>query len=107
MSWANSVLPIYIRVSGEIQTGILTNQQTVVQVGDKLHPSETLINHALQQFDPVFNRTAVAEIMGGIQDFPRHLSLPEQGRFAIGYYHQRQDFFRKSESNPATQGENP
>ena len=49
----------------------------------------------------------LAEIMGGIQDFPRHLSLPEQGRFAIGYYHQRQDFFRKSESNPATQGENP
>jgi CRISPR-associated protein Csd1 len=23
------------------------------------------------------------------------LTLPEQGRFALGYYHQRQDFFTK------------
>ena len=46
----------------------------------------------------------LAEIMGGIQDFPRHLSLPEQGRFAIGYYHQSQSRFAKSgdeESTPA------
>jgi CRISPR-associated protein Csd1 len=27
--------------------------------------------------------------------FPSHLSLDDQGRFAIGYYHQRQDFFKK------------
>jgi CRISPR-associated protein Csd1 len=26
-------------------------------------------------------------------DFPAHFSLHEQGKFAIGYYHQRQDFF--------------
>jgi CRISPR-associated protein Csd1 len=26
-------------------------------------------------------------------DFPRQLSLPDQGRFALGYYHQRQSFF--------------
>jgi CRISPR-associated protein Csd1 len=25
--------------------------------------------------------------------FPAHLSLQDQGRFAVGYYHQRQDFF--------------
>ena len=29
----------------------------------------------------------------GVQKFPAHLSLGEQGMFAIGYYHQRQDFF--------------
>ena len=29
--------------------------------------------------------------------FPPHLSLDEQGQFAIGYYHQRQDFFTKKE----------
>lgn len=29
--------------------------------------------------------------------FPPHLSLPEQGRFAVGYYHQRQDFFTKKD----------
>lgn len=27
--------------------------------------------------------------------FPRQLSLPEQGQFALGYYHQRQAFFAK------------
>ncbi len=50
----------------------------------------------------------LGEIMGGLNDFPKHLSLPEQGRFALGYYHQRQDFFSKSESSQSmqsTQGE--
>lgn len=48
----------------------------------------------------------VGEILGGISDFPKHLSLPEQGRFALGYYHQRQDFFSTpSKSMQFTQGE--
>lgn len=29
--------------------------------------------------------------------FPPHLNLQEQGRFAVGYYHQRQDFFTKKD----------
>lgn len=41
----------------------------------------------------------ITEIMGGISDFPTHLSLQDQGRFAVGYYHQRQDFFTKHENN--------
>lgn len=48
----------------------------------------------------------LGEIMGGLNDFPKHLSLPEQGRFALGYYHQRQDFFSTpSKSMQFTQGE--
>ena len=48
----------------------------------------------------------LGEILGGIADFPKHLGLPDQGRFAIGYYHQRQDFFSKStQSDESTQGE--
>lgn len=39
----------------------------------------------------------IGEIMNGIQDFPGHLALPDQGRFALGYYHQRQSFFTKAE----------
>lgn len=39
----------------------------------------------------------IGEIMDGLQDFPAHLSLPDQGRFAVGYYHQRQAFFAKKE----------
>lgn len=35
----------------------------------------------------------LAEIIGGLDDFPTHMALPDQGRFALGYYHQRQDFF--------------
>lgn len=35
----------------------------------------------------------LGEIMGNLTDFPAHLDLHEQGRFAIGYYHQRQAFF--------------
>jgi CRISPR-associated protein Csd1 len=44
----------------------------------------------------------LAEIIGrfskgndGMYDFPAHIDLHEQGRFAIGYYHQRQDLFTK------------
>lgn len=37
------------------------------------------------------------EILDSIPDFPAHLPLPDQGRFALGYYHQRQAFFTKSE----------
>lgn len=36
----------------------------------------------------------LGEIMGNLQDFPPHLDLHEQGRFAIGYYHQRQEFYK-------------
>ena len=35
----------------------------------------------------------IGEIIEGIPAFPPHLVMDEQGRFAIGYYHQRTDFF--------------
>ncbi|WP_144822668.1 type I-C CRISPR-associated protein Cas8c/Csd1 [Marinobacter piscensis] len=37
----------------------------------------------------------IAEIMADINEFPAHLSLEQQGLFAIGYYHQRQALFTK------------
>ncbi|MFT3886179.1 MAG: type I-C CRISPR-associated protein Cas8c/Csd1 [Flavobacteriales bacterium] len=37
----------------------------------------------------------IGEIMDGLDKFPAHLPLPAQARFALGYYHQRQDFFKK------------
>lgn len=37
----------------------------------------------------------LSEIMRDISDFPAYLKLEDQGRFAIGYYHQMQDFFTK------------
>ncbi|EIL98038.1 hypothetical protein RHOFW104T7_15495 [Rhodanobacter thiooxydans] len=43
----------------------------------------------------------IGDIMGGfeVESFPpRVLSLADQARFALGYYHQRQAFFTKSET---------
>ena len=36
----------------------------------------------------------ITGIVDGIDRFPSMLTLEEQGRFALGYYHQRQVFFR-------------
>lgn len=41
----------------------------------------------------------ISEIMSEIKEFSPHLSLVDQGRFAVGYYHQRQDFFTKKENS--------
>ena len=38
----------------------------------------------------------LGSILDGVENFPTVLSLPDQGRFALGYYHQRQSFFIKS-----------
>ena len=37
----------------------------------------------------------LGEVIAPVTDFPKHLPLADQGRFALGYYHQRQDFFNK------------
>ena len=44
----------------------------------------------------------MGEVLGPVTDFPKHLPLPDQGRFALGYYHQRQDFFTKKTDDNAT-----
>ncbi len=57
----------------------------------------------------IYFERMIGEICGTVvdpkvNDFPRQLNLPEQGRFAIGYYHQRQTFYVKKDgtSEPAT-----
>lgn len=51
----------------------------------------------------------VGEILDAVTAFPKHLPLPDQGRFALGYYQQRQDFFAKKpdDSTPITTEGNP
>lgn len=52
----------------------------------------------------------IGEVLEPVVDFPKHLSLPEQGRFALGYYQQRQFFFTKKPTttdNEATDSSNP
>ena len=43
----------------------------------------------------------IGEVMNPLSDFPRQLTLPQQARFALGYYHQRQAFYTRKEE-PAT-----
>lgn len=63
-----------------------------------------LKNHHIAKLDnkgeAVNLEKLIGEIMDGINDFPAHMALADQGRFAIGYYHQRQAFYTKS--NPTT-----
>lgn len=67
-----------------------------------------LKNHHLAKLDnkgeAVNYEKLLGQIMDGIADFPAHLDLQSQGRFAIGYYHQRQAFFTKS-SESTNKGE--
>lgn len=49
----------------------------------------------------------LGEVLGAVDEFPKHLPLPDQGRFALGYYHQRQAFFTKASedaTDTTTQG---
>jgi len=45
----------------------------------------------------------IGEIFQSINEFPAHLSLNDQGLFAIGYYHQRQDIYTKKNKESLTE----
>jgi CRISPR-associated protein Cas8c/Csd1, subtype I-C/DVULG len=50
----------------------------------------------------------IGEIMDGFDADtfpPRHLALPDQARFALGYYQQRQAFFAKTEPNTSEENQ--
>jgi CRISPR-associated protein Csd1 len=46
----------------------------------------------------------LCEIFSGIDSFPPHLPLEDQGYFAIGYYHQKQNFFTKKNDDDQPKG---
>lgn len=53
-------------------------------------------NHLKKDEYSVKNNNLMSEIINCLGDeFPDNLSLQEQGKFMIGYYHQRQDFYKK------------
>ncbi|MHB8915008.1 MAG: type I-C CRISPR-associated protein Cas8c/Csd1 [Thiobacillus sp.] len=43
----------------------------------------------------VYYEKMIGEIVSELREFPAQLPLPEQGRFAIGYYHQQRDLYTK------------
>ncbi len=45
----------------------------------------------------VYTDKLIAEVVDGIDELPKHLSLEDQGLFTLGYYHQRNALYRKGE----------
>ena len=45
----------------------------------------------------VYYEKELQEIIGKFDDFPKYLSLEQQGLFDIGYYHQQQEKYKKGE----------
>lgn len=59
----------------------------------------------LSQNRQIFFQKTEQEIIGILpaDGFPSHLDLNDQGRFFVGYYHQRQDFFTSKEDKEETE----
>ncbi|MBM3747333.1 MAG: type I-C CRISPR-associated protein Cas8c/Csd1 [Acidobacteria bacterium] len=60
-------------------------------------------HHAAKLRSAGYYQARLGEIVEGLSEFPATLTLEEQGLFALGYYHQRQDLYRKKPE--AAQGE--
>lgn len=59
------------------------------------HHLENLSNEGTKVFYEKLKQEIIDKISA--DGFPAHLDLQDQGRFFVGYYHQRQDFFTKKE----------
>ena len=60
-----------------------------------------LKNHHIAKLikgEAVNQEKLIGAILDGVNEFPAQLNLQDQGRFAIGYYHQRQAFFPNTNS---------
>jgi CRISPR-associated protein Csd1 len=53
-----------------------------------------------------FHERRIQTIAGNLSGFATHLNLRDQGLFAIGYYHQRQDIFTKKPKPESEETEN-
>ena len=61
------------------------------------HHMENLSNDGKKVFYEKLKQEIIDKISAN--GFPSHLDLQDQGRFFVGYYHQKQDFFTKKEKN--------
>lgn len=57
-------------------------------------------HHAAKAQAGGFFQGQLAEVLDGVEAFPPTLGVDEQGMFALGYYHQRQEYFRRKELGP-------
>lgn len=61
------------------------------------HHAENLKNEGSKVYYEKLKQEIISKISA--DGFPAHLDLQDQGRFFVGYYHQRQDFFTKKADN--------
>ena len=66
------------------------------------HHAEKLNHGRMVQFEQL-QQEIIAKLPS--DGFPAHLDLQDQGRFFVGYYHQRQDLFTKKSENEITDNE--
>ena len=45
----------------------------------------------------IYYENLLTQLMGSIEEFPKRMTLEEQGRFILGYYHQVQKRYEKKE----------
>jgi CRISPR-associated protein Csd1 len=64
-------------------------------------------HHAGKAKSAGFFQKEIGEVLEGVRSFPPHLSLEEQGLFALGYYHQRQEYFKKRDTPEERQDSTP
>jgi CRISPR-associated protein Csd1 len=85
-----SVFPTLIKLTGH-------------HIGKLSDKGNAMLYRAFQDHAP---DSYIGIVLNGVADFPAHLSLPDQGRFSLGYYHQRQAFFSKpiDSNTPAKEG---
>ena len=53
----------------------------------------------------IFREKEIGEILSKIDSFPVHLNLNEQSYFAIGYYHEKESFYEKTNITEKVEGD--
>lgn len=60
----------------------------------------------MEKGNRIYFDTKLTKALSKIIDFPTRMTLPEQGRFALGYYHEKQKRFQKKEDTKDAAGTN-
>uniref|UniRef100_UPI003FF0CE7A type I-C CRISPR-associated protein Cas8c/Csd1 n=2 Tax=Candidatus Limisoma sp. TaxID=3076476 RepID=UPI003FF0CE7A len=85
----NSIRERYMNAASATPSAVFT---TILNLS--VHHMESLPNEGRKVFFEKLKQEIIDKIPA--DGFPAHLDLQDQGRFFIGYYHQRQDFFTKN-----------
>lgn len=86
----NSIRERYLNAASSTPAAVFA---TILNLSS--HHLENLSNEGKKVFYEKIKQEIIDKISA--DGFPAHLDLQDQGRFFVGYYHQRQDFFTKKD----------